>query len=62
MEKSRSSARGYILAALLGVAAGGVGVALFTRAIPKIMSQMMPNMMQNMISQMGGEGCDPEEM
>ena len=62
MEISKYSTPGYILAALLGAAVGGFSVALFTEAIPKMMSRMMSTMMENMVSQMGEEGCDPEEM
>jgi hypothetical protein len=62
MDKSRSHTRGYILAGLIGAAAGGVGVAIFTRAIPVLLSRLMSGMMENMMSQMGAEGCDPEEM
>lgn len=58
MEKSRSTKLGFLLAFSLGVAVGGIGVAQITRAIPKMMS----NILLNMVSQMGGEGCDPEEM
>jgi hypothetical protein len=62
MEISKSAARGYISAALLGAAAGGVAVVVLTRAIPKMLSRLGPSMMQNMMMQMGGEGCNPEEM
>ena len=53
---------GYFLAAALGATIGGIGVAILTRAIPKMMSRMMPSMMENMMKQMGGEGCNPEDM
>lgn len=33
-----------------------------TRAIPKMMSELMSGMMQNMMSQMETAGCDPAEM
>ena len=62
MNESRAPISGYLLAAALGVTVGGVTVAILTRAIPKMMSRMMPNMMSNMMNQMGGEGCNPEEM
>ena len=58
MEKPRPTAMEYSLVFLLGVVVGGIGLAQITRAIPKMMSSIM----QNMVSQMGGEGCDPEEM
>lgn len=62
MEKSSSSTVGYILAAGLGATAGGITVAIVTRAIPVMMSRIMSSMMGNMMRQMGGGGCDPEEM
>ena len=62
MDKSRSSAGGYILAGLFGAAAGGIAVAIITKAIPTIMSRVMSNMMANMTVRMEGEGCNPEEM
>ena len=62
MEKSRSKSNGDIVAAILGAAAGGIIVAVGTKAIPAMMSRMMPIMMQNMMARMGGENCDPEEM
>ncbi len=62
MDKSRSSMSGYIVAALLGAAVGGIGITVITRAIPKMMSHMMSSMMANMSARMGSEGCKPEEM
>ena len=62
MNESRAPLPGYLLAMALGATVGGVAVAIFTRAIPKIMSRMMSKMMGNMMNQMGGEGCNPEEM
>ena len=58
MDKSRYSAVGYLFAVLLGATAGGIAVAMITKAIPTMMS----NMMTNMMARMEGEGCDPEEM
>jgi len=58
MDKSRSPAGGYILAAVLGAAVGAVATVIVTRAIPVMMSRMMANMMMRM----GGEGRDPGEM
>ena len=55
-------ASGYALAALFGAAAGGIAVLALTRVLPKMFSRIMPTMMQNMMTQMGVEGCDPEEM
>ena len=37
------------LAVLMGVEAGGLLVAVATRAIPRVMSGMMAGMMQNMM-------------
>lgn len=54
MEKSGSRTGGYLLAAALGAVAGGLAVAIVGKVIPGLMS--------NMMAQMGGEGCDPEEM
>ena len=62
MNKSKTPVVGYLIAAALGATVGGIGVAIFTRAIPKMMSRMMPVMMGNMMQQMGGEGCNPEDM
>jgi hypothetical protein len=62
MNDASSRDKGYIVAALLGVVAGGLAVALVTRAIPKMMSGMMSGMMQNMMARMGKDGCDPAEM
>jgi outer membrane lipoprotein SlyB len=50
MGDTHSRGRGYVLTALLGAIGGGLVVALVTRAIPKMMSQM------------GEAGCDPAEM
>ena len=62
MNESRTPVAGYLIAAALGATAGGIGVVIFTRAIPKMMSRMMPIMMGNMMKQVGGEGCNPEDM
>ena len=58
MNESKAPVAGYLIVAALGIAVGGVGVAIFTRAIPNMMSHMMSNMMK----QMGDEGCNPKEM
>lgn len=50
--------RGYLAAAAFGAIGGGFAVALLTKAIPKIMS----NMMQTMMAQMREAGCNPVEM
>ena len=62
MNNSRTPMAGYFLAAALGTIVGGIGATIITRAIPKMMSRMMPIMMENMMKQMGGEGCNPEDM
>ena len=53
---------GYVLAALLGAVAGGLVAIVGTRALPKMMSQIMSGMMQNMMTAMGEKGCDPSEI
>jgi hypothetical protein len=58
MQDISSHRTGYVLAALLG----GLVVAFATRAIPKMMSQMMSGVMQSMMAQMREGGCDPQEM
>jgi CheY-specific phosphatase CheX len=62
MHDTRSHTKGYVLAAALGAMGGGLIVALATRAIPKIASQMMSGMMRNMMAQMAADGCNPAEM
>ena len=52
----------YTVAILLGAIGGGLFVALATRAIPKMMAQIISGMMQNMISHMRESGCEPSEM
>jgi hypothetical protein len=55
---NRPSQGGYVVAALCGAAAGGITVAILSRAIPTMMSRMMGKMM----ARMSAEGCDPEEI
>ena len=62
MTGNRPTASGYLLAVLIGAVAGAGTVLALSRVIPEMMSKMMPRMMQNMMAQMGGDGCDPEEM
>jgi hypothetical protein len=50
--------RGYVVAAAAGAIAGGLFVALVTKAMPKMMSAIM----QNMMARMRDAGCNPEEM
>ena len=54
--------KGYALALLLGAFGGGLFVAVMTKAIPRMMSQIMSGMMQNMMSHMGESGCNPSEI
>ena len=54
--------RRYVLVAILGAIGGGLFVAIATKAIPKIMSQIMFGMMQNMMGQMRKSGVNPSEM
>ena len=61
-EYTRPDLRGYGVATLLGAVGGGLLVALATKAIPKIMSQMMSGMMKTMMAQMKTRGCNPAEM
>ncbi len=58
MQDANSHVRGYAVAALLGALAGGLGVAIVTRAIPKMAAAMM----QNMMAHMREGGCNPQEM
>ena len=58
MSEIDTNRRSYILAALVGALGGGLVVALATKAIPNMMSQVMQNMMSNMRE----GGCDPAEM
>lgn len=62
MVKSQPLTRGHIIAAALGAFAGGVVVAIATRAIPTVLSRVMPYAMQQMMARMDREGCEPEEM
>jgi len=62
MDSADSRTQGYVLAALLGAIGGGLVVLLATRAIPKMMSQMMSGQMRKMMAQMKEGGCEPSEM
>ncbi len=62
MQAVETKKAGYIVATLVGAAAGGVTVLCITNAIPRMMKRMMAGMMENMRAQMGGEGCNPEAM
>ena len=54
--------KNYAAAILLGAVGGGLFVTLATKAIPKMMTQMMSGIMPNMMSHMSESGCDPSEM
>jgi hypothetical protein len=54
----RNNRQGMVLAAILGAIGGGIFVLLVGEIIPRIMQEMMRGMM----AEMGGEGCDPEDM
>ena len=58
MAGTGSDAKGYALAAAIGAIAGGLAVAVATRAVPKMGAQMMLNMMDHM----RGAGFIPAEM
>lgn len=58
MQRSSFPIAGYVLAATLGAAVGGIAIAVATRAIPGMMSRIMASMM----TRMGGEGCNPGDM
>ena len=62
MQHFNPSKRGYILAAV----AGGIAMVLVTKAIPRLVSQIMNEMMSKMpplmMEHMKSEGFDPAEM
>ena len=62
MQHTNPSKRGYILAAI----AGGIAMMLVTKAIPRLVSQIMNEMMSKMprlmAEHMKSEGFDPAEM
>jgi hypothetical protein len=66
MQHSNPSKRGYILAAFAGALGGGIAVALATKAIPRLVSQIVNEMMSKMpplmMEHMKSEGFDPAEM
>ncbi len=66
MQHSNPSKRGYILAAFAGALGGGIAIALATKAIPRLVSQIMNEMMSKMprlmMEKMKSEGFDPAEM
>ena len=56
MQNKHSNRSKYVLAARLGAAAGGLGVALRTRVVPKLMSGMEEKCKQ-MMAGMAASGC-----
>jgi hypothetical protein len=62
MQDSRTQAKGYLLAAVLGAVGGGLSVALVSRIVPRLMSQAMSSRMRDKMAQMVADGCDPAEM
>ncbi len=66
MRNSNTSKRGYILVAAMGALGGCIAVTLVTKAIPRLMSQIMADMMSKMphlmLDHMKSEGFDPAEM
>lgn len=61
MSSPNSNKGKYVLAGLVGAAAGGAIVALSTRAIPKLVSEMEAKCKQ-MMAGMGETGCDAGAM
>ena len=62
MTNKNQPIKGYTISALLGAIAGGFIVLIATKALPKMIGQIMSGMMENMMSQMRSEGCDPAEI
>ena len=56
----KSNITGYIFAAFLGALTGGTGVVIATRALPKMMAQVMNEMIQRMSAQMAERGIQPD--
>jgi len=54
MNLTNSSLKGYVVATCIGVVGGGLMAMLITRALPKIM--------MNMMSYAGDGLCSPEEI
>lgn len=59
---NRDFRQGYLLAAILGAAVGGLVAAFATKAFSRMMTSRMSQMMRDRMAQMGESGCDPEEM
>ncbi len=66
MHNSNTSLRGYILVAVVSALGSGIAVALVTKAIPRLVSQIMAEMMSKMphlmFDHMKSEGFDPAQM
>jgi hypothetical protein len=66
MRNPNTPQRGFILAAVIGALGGSIFVVLATKAIPRLMSQiiaeMMSKMPQLMLARMKSEGFDPAEI
>lgn len=66
MRNPNTPGRSYVVAVVLGALGGGLLVALATKAIPRLMSQMMAEMMGKMprlmMDRMKSEGFDPAEI
>jgi glycerol uptake facilitator-like aquaporin len=62
MRGTNSDSLRYVLAAILGAFAGGLLVAVLTRAVPRMMSDMMAVTMRNMMASAGEGTCDPIDM
>ncbi len=62
MKQTISQRSPYLISTLLGAIGGGILVIIATKAIPTMMANMISGMMRKMISQMGGCGCNPQEM
>ena len=66
MRNSSSSKRGYVLVAVVSALGGGIAVTLVTKAIPRLVSQILAEMMSKMprlmLDHMKSEGFDPTEM
>jgi uncharacterized membrane protein YeiH len=56
MHKRDSRSIGYALVGVLGAIGGGLVVAVATKAIPKMMPQIMEGMMRKMMAHMGEGG------
>lgn len=62
MHGADSQSKRYLLAALLGALGGGLVVALATRAVPRMASQIMAGRMRDLCAEMGEDGCDPAQI